>query len=440
MNIMPLSLRARQFGVTMIELLVAMIIGLLGTVVIFTVFQNAEGYKRTTIGVGDAQTNGAVALFSLERYIRTSGSALTTTNESQPGQSTAPVQPNQLLGCPLFGLPNNPITRPAAAAATPVAPVRIVDGSQTGAGAAAWTSDVIVIMAGNSDIATNPTLTSPIPAGSNVVNITESTYGWRPPSATRLGDIALFANGLVSLVGAAVPTFSAQPCTARRIRQLAAAFGPGPITLNAPTPAVNYTPSANAHNIGPTPYFLSIGINAQQQLVQTNFTPLLTGEGGAAQQVIADGIISLQAQYGIDTNQDDVIDAWVEPTGAWANPITINRPATPPILAPEPPAINQIKAIRLAILARSAQFEAPDRTQAPPVCNVSAVPPGGWFLLPQTPAPIPAGALIQPQGVDIQQAVINSGPTLAANANWACFRYRRFETVIPILNMIRSPL
>jgi type IV pilus assembly protein PilW len=438
---------SRQQGVTMIELLVAMVIGLLGTIVIFTVYQNAEGYKRTTVSAGDAQSNGAIALFSLERYIRTAGSSLTSTNEAQTGTPTPP-RPNLLLGCPLFGFPvPGVVTGPNGAASTPIAPVRIIDGSRL-AGGVASTSDVIVIMAGNADIATNPTLAGPVLAGVNAINNVGNTYGWRTASTTppRLADIALFVQNTAG--GAGAPSISTVPCSARRITTLTTTI-PGVMNLAAATPAVSYAPSTNIHNLGPNPYFLSIRVDpATQQLVQDDFTLMLTtGAATPVTTVLADGIINIQAQYGIDNNQDDTIDLWVEPTGnLWGNVVGINAPAALPRPGPEPAAINQIKAIRLAVLARSVHYEPPNRITD--VCDATPTPtspaPGGiWPLLPRVPlvgAPVVAGAPIQPQGADILPAIIASTPANAANANYQCFRYRTFETVIPVLNMLRSPL
>ena len=436
---LPTRLRVAQAGVTLIELLVAMIIGLLGIVVIFTVFQNAEGYKRTTIAGGDAQSNGSIALFSIERYVRTSGSSITTTNESQLSASAAPVRPNMLLGCPLMPNPNSAavVTAPAGAPSTPIAPVRIVDGSLL-AGGIASTSDALVIMAGNADISTNPTGAGPLTTGLTAIPVMTNTFGWRlsnaatPTTLARAADIALFVRGGVGTAAVISP----DPCSARRITALSNPAGTGTMTLAAGIPTA-YTGSTNIHNLGPTGYFLSIAVNGQNQLVQTDFMPVLTGEGPAIVTVLADGIISIQAQYGIDNNQDDVIDQWVEPTGAWANPTAINPP-TGPAPAPQPPAINHIKAIRVAILARAAQFEAPNRNVTPPVCNVTMAPAGGWFLLPAVPAT--GGSLAQPQGADILPAIVASGPSQDADSNWSCFRYRTYETVIPIINMIRSPL
>ncbi len=60
-------------GFTLVELMVGVLIGLIGTVVIFQVFAVSEGQKRTTTGGSDAQQNGVFSLFQVERDIRMAG-------------------------------------------------------------------------------------------------------------------------------------------------------------------------------------------------------------------------------------------------------------------------------------------------------------------------------------------------------------------------------
>ncbi len=422
-----------QSGVSLVELMIAVTIGLLATIVIFTVYKNADGYKRTTVGVGDAQSNGAIALFTLERYIRTSGSSLVTTNEVQPGGFTA-TKANLLLGCALSGFPNaNVISGPAGAPTTPIAPVRIVDGSLLTGGIAS-TSDAIVIMAGNADIATNPTRAAPIAGGSLSLVGVQNLYGWRIGGAGRPSDIAL-----LTIDRPSGGSTSAIPCAARRIAAVSVTSGSGAITLAGATPAIGYVPRSSLHNLGPSPFFLTLSINAQQELVETNFARVATGESAIPEvRIVADGIVSLQAQYGIDDNQDDVIDRWVEPVGVWGNPVLVDVPGT--VSGSGVAAITKIKAIRIAVLARSAHYAAPDRdTNA---CVATATVPN-WRLLAAVAGigtlPAPA-ALALPAGVDILPLVVSSAPSNAANADWRCFKYRTFENIIPVLNMLRSPL
>jgi type IV pilus assembly protein PilW len=70
--------RGLQHGVTLIELMVGLVIGLIGVLAITQVTALSEGQKRTTTGGSDAQVNGAISLHMLQRDLQTSGYGLTT--------------------------------------------------------------------------------------------------------------------------------------------------------------------------------------------------------------------------------------------------------------------------------------------------------------------------------------------------------------------------
>lgn len=118
------------------------------------------------------------------------------------------------------------------------------------------------------------------------------------------------------------------------------------------------------------------------------------------------GVANLQAQYGVsNTAASNQITAWVDATGAtWAAPSVANR--------------NRIKAVRIAVVARNAKMESANVTAA---CSstVAAAPTGlcAWAGSAASPAP----------AID-----------LSADANWQRYRYRVFETIIPLRNMIWS--
>lgn len=62
-----------QRGFTLVELMVAMIIGLITTVVVGTVMSNSEIQNRMTNSANDALTSGNLALYTLERDISSTG-------------------------------------------------------------------------------------------------------------------------------------------------------------------------------------------------------------------------------------------------------------------------------------------------------------------------------------------------------------------------------
>src|SRR2546426_1220716 len=75
------SLLARHLsrGFSMVELMVAMVISLIGVIIIFQVFETSEGVRRTSTSGGDAQQNGAVALYFMERDLRNAGMSINDT-------------------------------------------------------------------------------------------------------------------------------------------------------------------------------------------------------------------------------------------------------------------------------------------------------------------------------------------------------------------------
>jgi type IV pilus assembly protein PilW len=122
---------------------------------------------------------------------------------------------------------------------------------------------------------------------------------------------------------------------------------------------------------------------------------------------IASEVMTLQAQYGLSANANsNVVTQWVNATVDFANS------ATTPTVANR----NRIKAIRVAIVMRNGLRE---KTNVSRKCSstTDANPTGvcAWAGSGQGEAPT----------VD-----------LTALPNWAQYRYRTFETIIPLRNML----
>jgi type IV pilus assembly protein PilW len=117
------------------------------------------------------------------------------------------------------------------------------------------------------------------------------------------------------------------------------------------------------------------------------------------------GVVNLQAQYGVSaTANSNQVTQWVDASGAtWAAPTVANR--------------NRIKAIRIAVVARNAKIE-PDIVTTACSSTIAAAPTGlcAWTGSVASPAP----------AVDLSPG----------DANWARYRYRVFETIIPLRNVI----
>jgi type IV pilus assembly protein PilW len=111
---------------------------------------------------------------------------------------------------------------------------------------------------------------------------------------------------------------------------------------------------------------------------------------GTATTDIGEGIINLQAQYGLDTNNDDIIDTWQATAPTWA----------------------QLRAVRFAILARGENYENVAVTTAAPTWS------GGTFTMRNVDGTADSGA-----------------GNLGVN-NWRNYRYSVFEATVPLRNMI----
>ena len=378
------NFRARQSGFTMVELMVGVLVGLVATVVMFQVFAVSEGQKRTTTGAGDAQQNGLVSLFQMERDIRMSGYGL-----------NLPA----LMGCNTYGRHES-----AGAFNLPLAPVTITNG-------AGGAPDSVTIIYGSSDVLSTPErLRNPLGTAAQVYTL-NNRYGFTP------GDVVVVGEQGKTCVVAQVSALTGTTDVAHT---------PGGSYLDSSgdtqTTKYNGTPSVfpgyiawvratnmggRILNLGKTPTFVRYAVQNNALVAFDPSAPALDPV------VIVDGVVQMQAQYGYDGNGDGRITT---PTN-----VSVLNPAGADQWADTLPAgfagVNwsRIVAVRLAIVARSLT---PEKRNAANVCATTTVGPR-WF------ARDPATAY----NIDVS----------ASDANWGCYRYRVFEVTVPIRNVAWFP-
>ena len=144
--------------------------------------------------------------------------------------------------------------------------------------------------------------------------------------------------------------------------------------------------------------------------VVNNQLVVLPQLSSAAQQVVTDGVVQIKAQYG----KDNGVNNGTVPVG----PYTVNDGivdsydnVTPTSAA----AWGQVLTVRIGVVTRSAQPEKPSG--------------GGTACNTTTTAPTWSGSTTLSGG--------SLDPfDLTANANWMCYRYKVFETVIPVKNIL----
>jgi type IV pilus assembly protein PilW len=362
-----LQINLKQVGFSLIELLVGLIIGLLTTLVIMQVFSVFEGQKRTTSGTTDAQTNGSIGLYSLQRDVQLAGFGLPLFD-----------QRHMPLNCTdtVFNLAA--VAAPAMSATTAnLVPITITDRASSLGG------DTIAVRYGNSTSGGVPMLVTSSSAGTTVA--------------------------LDTSVGCAIKdtviAVTESTCVVTRVTG-----------FTVPN-KVNISPAITV-DIGSDPKFSTrfscVGMwnDVTYSVSGTQLIKDSTPDGVANGTPIVDGIVSLQAQYGISAaNNQNQVAQWVDATGIWANT------ATTPSLANR----NRIKAVRVAIIARNGLLE-------------KGVVSAGCS---STTNPNPTGVCAW-DATSASPTTASPAPTvdLTHLADWNRYRYKVYESVIPLRNMI----
>jgi type IV pilus assembly protein PilW len=300
------NLVRRNNGFSLIEILVGLAIGLIGMIVMMQVFGVSEANKRTTTGGDDAQTAGAITLYTLQRDIRQAGFGITNI---------------KLMGCN--------VQLRAGVTLNALAPVTINHASIPAGDA---TTDTLLMVAGSSNGAQEGDAITTQPIANYPKNYTIQT-----PSAFTVGDQVI-----------AQPATANIPTICNLTMEPVAAIDSANSIINVAT-GVAATANGFIYNLGQAPRILAYAIRNNVLTVCDFFAndcTLTTNVNNPAIWVpIANNIVSLRAQYGRDTNaapMNAVVDTYDQSTPTthcgWARTF----------------------AIRLALVARNSSFDKAD--------------------------------------------------------------------------------
>ncbi len=333
--------QAGHRGFTLIELLVAVAIALGLTLVITTMLIRSESGRRSLTSVNDASGNGAHLSFMLDRTLRSAGSGY-----SQAWKLA--------YGCPLRVarsgttiLPRgSAFPAPFSAVATGVRIAPLVVQAGIGAGG----SDVLIVHTGASGLGESP---QPVLPGSS------TSTNLRVPSTIglRAGDlVALLQDGGTCLVQQVATGFVG---SAGQQLDFGDAYYSGTIdsvtlaSIGWPNAAV----AAPLGNItGNRPSFQLLGIGNNNTLFSYD---LLRLDGTDTVVPVADSVVNLRARYGVDTDDNGVVDTWVDPAVAPWNAATLLNGT----LAAQTN-LSRIVAVRLALVMRNTSPEREDVSPA----------------------------------------------------------------------------
>lgn len=407
------TVRGRSRGFSIVELMVAVVIGLVASLAIFQTYAASEERKRTTTSGSEGLQAGVFALAALERAVVNAGYNLMVVSDPgytspirviTPGteyvlSSSAAPRPEFHLGCD-FSI---------GAASYRMSPVMAIDG---GGGLG---SDTLTLFAGSSSTVPLPVSaeTGGLSAGSGTIRL-RSTWGFA------VGDwVLVYEQSSALNVGASRPV----ACTLAQVTALpgAPAISPADVVLSTPTVAAYDDPAVI--NLGPNPAFERYTVDDDGRLLVTDLL------NGAPPQVVADNVVSLQVQLGIDVGNDDVIDEWINPPTLEATLVNPPNPLPPNELTALPAAaggrgLHQIKGVRLGLLVRSPQLERPDSD-------------GNCSVAPADPEPV-LGAMA---GVAASRLpdMPDSG-SYALSGEQRCFRYNTVSSVVPVRNALLSEM
>jgi type IV pilus assembly protein PilW len=341
--------RGLQRGVGLVEVMVSIVIAMLLVLVIYQIYEVSEGQKRTITAGSDAQQNAAYGIYVLGRDLAIAGNGIASTAAT-------------LDQCALL--------RPV--------PVLIE------AGATANDPDTITVLYGGSGSLASPVQFMQNSAGNTYV--VQGPVGFSPRDVVAAVQGATCTISTIDAGGVAV-----DPATG--FSTLTVTTLPLPGNAAAPYSAV----AASLVNLGPAESMGRIAYTVDAAAHALRTQRQLPNNGPVA-PVVSD-VVNLKAQYGLDTNNDGIIDAWQDAaTGTWT---AASLPAQP--LA----TLRQIRAIRVAIVTRSAQYEKD----------------------PVTTGPI----------VMFDDSLGGHTESMSLGTDDTHYRYKVLETVIPLRNALWNP-
>ena len=379
-------------GMTLIELLVAMAIGVGVTLTVSSMVVVGENHRRTTTSTNDAEQTGSYAAYALDRVLRSAGSGF--------ADSAYPID-RGVLGCKLnaaallpraaaFPAPFSTNFLAGNTANLRVAPLLIAQ-NQSDDGR----SDVLVVMNGSGSAGGVPRQIT-IPSAAPSLSL-DNTVGFA------INDLALVSqSGTADCLLEQISAVASPTLTVGGTYFTAGAITP--LTALAASTATYITPLGNAAANNVQFQLLTVDSNRTldtYDLLQN--LSLVQGSGALdAVQAVADGVDQMHALYGLDTNGDGLQDTWVSPGAAGYDINTVmTTPAT----------MRQIISVRVALVVRGEYYD--KNLASPPTLTLF----GGLTDAAGNPLP----ALAQ---------VVN------LSANDQHYRYRVFEFTVPLRNML----
>ena len=400
-----------QQGMTMIELLVAMAIGVTVTLAVSTLLVASENQKRITTSTNDADQTLVYTFSELDRALRGAGSGIA---QSQYSGSQG------ILGCRL-NMASNGVTympRPGAypapfsnyflGGASPtalhMAPV-LIGANQSDNNS----SDVIVVMGGSGSAGGVPRAVYGAGSGvnSNIQVVLENTVGFNPYDVVLVSQNGV-TDCLIEEVNVVQPTALTMnatttyytPGTTTTLNTLASS------TASLITPLGNEATTSAPNNVQFTMY----GVGTNNTLYSYDLMQYASlaafSLGGDATQPIADQVIQMNALYGVATPANPAV------FNNWANPADTAHGYDINTVMNTPGTQALIVAVRVAIVVRGEYYDK------------KIVSPTSLTIF---------SGLVDGYGNSLQKTVPPAGLGQTLDQR---YRYRVYEFTVPLRDMI----
>lgn len=336
-------MKAQHSGFSLVEMMVGLAIGMLGMIVIAQVLSIYRDTSRATESGGNAQQNGALSLLSLERDIRQAGYGMNVTN---------------MLGCQVLSTDTS-TGRPVSFL---FAPVVINQGLNTA-------PDEVHITYSNANMVTTPSMLLQQMAAADSNYIVSNRFGFN------VGNLVLVTDGGANCDLAQITATPGAPNQSAIVHatsgryQARQAFGI----------------SSQVYNLGTNP------VSNRYSIVEGGLQVFSEITGEVA--LVADGVVDLQADYGINTDGD--IENTIEEYRTSAD-VDGNGVVTWSDL-------EKVVAVRIGLVSRSSKRENADVTPNLPTWA------GGTFA------------------------------NVGTQPDWQRYRYQVFETTVVLRNMLWRP-
>lgn len=400
---------ARQRGAGLVETMVGILIGMFVVLAVYSLLSTSEGYKRATSGASDAQINGLLSQFVLARDAGNGGNGILLGGDDDI---------NYLASCIKDEGGNADVTmRPVPVLITDSGNVEISDSfiaMNSGASRVNWPVNFVDAdsVAGADFLVQSPNgFSAPAPSATPYWVVAAANDGTgrcgrfqitdaQPAPVAAQGQIVLKTNPASTL------TYVANQAKLMNL---------GPVGLATRVRYESYNTGANE----------LCGATDKTRGCQLYSTDLLTA--GAARNPVAAGVVLVKIQYGVDTSAtpDDIIDCWTPANNAnVCGDGKDYRAASVQNFALAD--LNRILAVRIAVVVRSDEPDLKDPTLVadPTSTNPLRRPDMVLFNCSANDATCQS-RIVLPMGTVASGKIVQDG-----------YRYRSYETIVPLRNTI----